>query len=121
MSSIYDICETTFTAYQTATSIPFGAVEYDAGTSALPTKFFIYRVASDPDVAHYDNKPKRREYTVQVNLYTKTKADLKTWPDLFDTAMITAGFLSQGTGNDVGKVETGHYGWSKSYKYYIEK
>lgn len=119
--SIYDTCETVFTAYQTSTSIPYGALEYDPGTSALPDKFFIYRVVSDPDTAHYDNKPKHREYRVQVNLYTKTKADLKTWPDLFDTAMITAGWLSQGNGRDVEQLSTGHFGWSKDYKIYTTR
>lgn len=121
MSSIYDICETTFTAYQTATAIPFGAVEFDPGTSPLPAKFFIYRVVSDPDVAFYDNKSKRRDYRIEVHLHTRTKDDLKTWPDLFDAAMITAGFRPQGTGRDIEKVETGHYGWSKDYKISIDR
>lgn len=112
--SVYDTCESVFGAYSTSSGIPYDLQEYNA--TSKPAKFFIYRVVSDTDTAHYDNKPKHRTYRIQVMLFSQTKSDLRTWPDLFDTAMINAGWLPQGDGKDVDMTDTGHFGWSKSYK-----
>lgn len=113
--SVYTECESVFSAFSTSNAIPYGAVEYDPGTSTLPDLFFIYRVVGDDDAVHFDNVSKRRDYRVQINMYMTSKSDLQTKPDLLDTAAIAAGWLPQGNGRDAGKLSTGHFGWTKDY------
>lgn len=119
--SIYTTCDATFAAFKTSKGVDFGALRYDPGTlagvpKALPDRFLIYRVVADPDISHYNNVPARRAYTIQVNLYLKTKADLDTYPGYLDTALIAAGFRPQGNGRDTDQLDTGHWGWSKNYQ-----
>lgn len=115
MTNIYVTCETTFSAFATANSIEYAAVEFETSAASLPDKFFIYRVVSDQDVAYYNNSSVRREYRIQVALFFKDKSLLKTLPDTLDTAMLTAGFRPQGNGRDTARLDSGHFGWSKDY------
>ena len=118
--SIYDTIEAVFAAYSTTTGIPYDLQGFDTDETQ-PDKFFIYRVTSDSDTAHYDNRPKNRVYKIQVTLFFVDKDDLKTWPDAFETAMIAAGWLPQGNGKDVDQVATGHYGWTKDYQIFTTR
>ena len=78
----------------------------------IPESCITYYIADSEDLAHYDNRPAKTGYTLNVNFYSRKMSLVNTAPELISDALLGAGFTREGPGQDGGlDKDTGHYGW----------
>lgn len=89
-------------------NLPCAANKFKADSGDnLPDLFMVYFLVSAPPIQHADNEEKIREYTVQVNVFSRD--GLINLPDV-DGAMTAAGFMKGAVREIPIDAETGHYG-----------
>ena len=87
----------------------------------IPDSFITYYIASAQDLEHYNNKPAKTGYNININFYSRKMSLINTVPELISDALLTAGFTREGPGYDAGlDKDTGHYGWLMDF-YLVER
>lgn len=96
-------------------NVPFAAskLRIDSGEQ-YPDLFMVYFLVSSPPRQHADNKETMRDYTMQVNTFSRD--GLINLPDV-DGAMMAAGF-TKGVVREIPlDEETGHFGLGTEYHF----
>lgn len=87
----------------------------------IPDSLITYFIAGTQDLEHYNNRPAKTGYTINVNFYSRKMSLIDTAPELISEALLGAGFTREGPGQDAGlDKDTRHYGWLMDF-YYVER
>ena len=90
-------------------------------TEPLPETFLTYQIINNEDVAHACNKPYACSARVQMTLYSTDPAIVQSANETLKSIMLPAGF-TRFIGRDLPfSADTGHYGYTCDYKYYIQE
>lgn len=96
-------------------AMPFAASKLRVSTGQeYPDTFLTYFLVSAPPIQHADNEEKIREYTMQVNVFSRN--GLINLPDV-DGAMTAAGFMKGAVREIPLDAETGHYGLGTEFSF----
>lgn len=88
----------------------------------IPDTFITYFIADTTDLQHYNNRPAKTGYSLNVNFYSRSMDLVNTVPDQISDALLDAGFTREGPGYDAGlDKDTGHYGWLMDYYLTVRK
>ncbi|MBU5670251.1 hypothetical protein [Paenibacillus brevis] len=91
-----------------------------APNETLPEAFVTYQIIDSPNNSAADNLPTSQTTRVQVNLYSRDP-DIKQGADgLLKSVMLPAGFLRAGGRDLPFSLQTGHYGYTCDYRYYMD-
>jgi hypothetical protein len=92
-----------------------------APDEVLPETFITYQVIFKEDIAHACNAPYASSARVQMALYSKDPAVAQSADQILKGIMLPAGFTRY-TGRQLPYMaDTGHYGYTCDYKYYLEE
>lgn len=91
------------------------------GTGSLPDTFLTYQVIAKEDIAHAGNVPYGSQARVQFTLYSTDPEIVQSADETLKSILLPAGFTRL-TGKDLPyAADTGHYGYTCDYKYFMEE
>jgi hypothetical protein len=106
------------------TLLPLGYTVKEQGTyigiSKLPETYITYFIVDSPTETAYDNVSVSQSIRVQLCIYSKKPSIKQSGDELFKSVMIPAGFMRIGGRDLPFNSDTGHYGYTCDYRYYLE-
>lgn len=82
---------------------------------SYPETFLTFWTDYTEDRSHYDNDVTSIDWNFSVILYSSNPSNLGTIPGQIRAAMIAAGFIPQGRGNDIPSDVSTHTGWAMEF------
>lgn len=116
MSNIYTV---TYTALESL-GYPVREQGTYAPNETLPETFVTYQIIDSPNNSFADNLPTSQTTRVQVNLYSRDPEIKQGADDTLKAVMLPACFLRVGGRDLPFSLQTGHYGYTCDYRYYMD-
>lgn len=116
--TIWEICENAIKDFCEANNIEYAAMRYipPGGVETLPDEYIVYDMISDPNNAHYSNRPVSTDYRIQFDYMAREQYRMAEIPPKIEDLLIEAGFLMQGNARIRFDDKSGHWYWQKDFK-----
>jgi hypothetical protein len=82
---------------------------------AYPDSFITFWCNDTDDKDHFDNEATSFDWFFSVIFYSNNPTLVNTKPNEIRAVLKSAGFISQGKGNDVPSDEPSHTGWAMDF------
>jgi hypothetical protein len=80
-----------------------------------PDSYITFWCADTDDNAHFDNEVTAWDWFFSVIFYSNNPTLVNTIPNEIRAVLKSAGFISQGKGNDIPSDEPSHTGWAMEF------